>query len=35
MSANDLKPAPGLADRIEDVEQVARGSGKAIQPCNH
>jgi hypothetical protein len=34
-SASDLKPAPGFRNRVEDVEQVARGSGEPVKPRHH
>jgi hypothetical protein len=30
-----LEASAGLGDRVEDIEQVARGSSEPIQPCHH
>ena len=34
-SPKDLKPAPALPDRIENVEQIARGAGQPVEPRHH
>ena len=34
-SPKGLKPAPALPDRIENVEQLARGAGQPVEPRHH
>ena len=30
-----LEAGAGLGDRVEDVEEVARGSGETVKPSHH